>query len=122
VAARAGVPDDRSPPERELAGVFRALEPVHAECRALRDAAEDDAHRTSARARRRAEILLADAQARAATERTSAVAESRARGDVERAAIIADAERQAGLIRERVAARMPEMVARAVELVRKELR
>lgn len=122
-AARAGVPDDRAgAPDRELTGVFGALEPVRAECRAIRDAATRKARRTADRAQEQAEAILADARAAALAERRNVTAASRARGDAEQAAIIADAERQAARIRQRAAERMPAMVAEAVELVRKELR
>lgn len=122
-AARAGVPDDRmAGPEQELACVFRALEPVHAECRAIRDAAARDARRAARRAQEQAEAIVSAARMAAPAERTSVTAESRARSDAEQAAIVADAERQAARIRKRAAERMPAVVAEAVELVRKELR
>lgn len=102
--------------------VFRALEPVHSECRAIGDAARRDASRETARAREQADAIVAEARVSAPSRRREAMAEAQEHSAAENAAIIADAERQAGHIRRLAAKRMPEMVGRAVELLDRELR
>src|SRR5690348_5429884 len=68
-AARTGVPDDRPVTAAdELAGVFGALEPARARCDALENAARRDADRTVARARERAEAIVAEARTAASEE------------------------------------------------------
>ncbi|GLY85181.1 hypothetical protein [Actinoallomurus iriomotensis] len=122
-AARTGVPADRpAGPAEELMAVFRALEPVHAECRAIGDAARHDASAETARARERAEAIVAEARAAAPARQREAMAEARARSAAENAAVITEAERQADDIRRLAAERMPEMIDKAVGLLERELR
>jgi len=120
-AARAGVPDSRPVrPARELAGVFRALEPVQRECRAIRDAAARDARHAITCAQDAAAAIVADARAAAEHERAAAAAGSQA--DARLLSATADAERHAVQIARRAAERMPSTVDAAVELVKEELR
>lgn len=121
--SRAAVPHDPSAePERELAAVFRTLEPVQAQCRGIRKAAELDALQVKARARKGAEAIVADARTAASAERAGAAAASEARGAAERAGIVDEAERTAERIRAHGAAHMASAVAEAVELVDREVR
>jgi hypothetical protein len=118
--ARVGVPGDRAAEQRaELAVVFAAMAPVETECREIRDAAERAASDVRARADQEAEALLSAARARVRTERTSAEATAGDRVSAGRAVILADAERLAARTRERAEERLPALVARAVEMVKK---
>lgn len=118
--ARVGVPGDRAAEQRaELAVVFAAMAPVETECCEIRDAAARAASGIRHRADQEAEALIGAARARARTERTSAAATAGDHVSAERAAIIADAERLAARTRERAEERLPVLVARAVEMVKK---
>lgn len=121
-AARTGVPEERPVTAAdELAGVFGALEQVRAECDALGEAARRDADRTVARARERAEAIVAEAHAAASAERRGAAEDARARGEEETSVIVAEAEREADRTRRRAAERTTALVGRAVDLLRREL-
>ncbi|MCO5995545.1 hypothetical protein [Actinoallomurus rhizosphaericola] len=118
-AARAGVPADRAAEDRaELAGVFAAMEPVQAECREIRDAAERAAHDVRRRAGEEATALLGAARARAQAERAVASVTAGRSAATERDVIVADAERRAATIRDRADERLPALVTRAVEMVK----
>lgn len=118
-ATRAGVPADRAAESSaELAGVFAALEPVEAECRAIREAAEREARDVRRRADDRADALIRKARASVAAERALAAVRAGERTSAERAAVIADAERLAAQVRARADGRLPALVASALEMVR----
>lgn len=118
-AARAGVPADRvAELTAELAGVFGAFEPVEAECRAIRAAAERDARDVRQRAADQAEAMVADARANAGVQRAAAAAEAARHVSAGREALEADAERLAARIRVRADERMPALVERAMEILR----
>ncbi len=121
--SRAAVPHDSSAgTERELAAVFRELEPVQAQCRRAREAAERDALQIKARAQESAEAIVADARTAASVERARAAAASESHCAAECAGIVDEAERTAERIRAHGDTHMASAVAEAVELIDREVR
>ncbi|GAB3979425.1 hypothetical protein GCM10029978_074770 [Actinoallomurus acanthiterrae] len=118
-AARTGVPADRATElAAELADVFATLEPVQAECTAIREAARRDARDARGRAHDQADTLIAEARMRVAAERAAAAARAGERVSAEYAAIVTDAEGIAAQIRARADERLPALVARAISVLK----
>lgn len=121
-ATRAGVPvDRRAGLSTEVAPVFAALAPVLAECERIREEARAQARRREAEARRRAQAIVARARTESEAERAAAAAAARARAMSENERILARARDEARAVRQQGECRRPEVVARVVELVRKDL-
>jgi hypothetical protein len=93
----------------ELAPLFDALEPVAAECEAIRSAAAKSAAEEIAAAEREAELLVADARSRAPAERAAAAARIRQTADAAADALTADAEATAALVTVRGRERLEEL-------------
>jgi hypothetical protein len=114
-AVPAAVGDDLA---RELAPVFAALDEIEAECQSIRADAAAAAERRVAAAR--AEAAVGSARGREETEAVRAEAEGerrRAREDEARR-LRDEAEAEAGRVRERSEALLPELVAAVVRCVR----
>jgi Skp family chaperone for outer membrane proteins len=119
-AASAGVPADRS---RELAAeldpVLALLADVDAECARIAAQAQDDAERIRAAAREQAAAMAADANRRAGAARREAAEAVLTEARAEAADAVARAIAQAAQTRELAAQRIPVLVSRAVDLIRK---
>ncbi len=119
-AARAGVPADRRRElETEVGPVLALLAGTQAECEGIIARARVDAGRLAAEAGAEAAAIAADARLRAAAAREDADRRVTAEARDEAAAAIRDAERQATRTRELAARRMPALVGRAVDMIRR---
>jgi cell division septum initiation protein DivIVA len=116
-AARAGVPADRA---RELAGelepVLALLDGTHAECERIVAEARQQAARIVAAAREEASRIGAEAAARAGEAGRQETGRVLGEASAQAAQAVREAGEQARVIRERVARRLPALVARGVEL------
>lgn len=121
-AATAGVPVDRSRElDAELGPVLDALAGTQAQAAAIRVAAADEAARRRRDGLTRADALLLSGQDRAAAERTATLSAARAAAEVTVAQMVEDARTEADAIADRVATRLPGLVAEVVAAVRSEL-
>lgn len=121
-AARRGVPADRKAEfGAELEPLFALLAEVDAEADRIRRAAGEDARRTIADARARADALLAAASVRAEAARAAASANGRDKAVAEEAVLVRQAEDQVARLRARATAAMPSYVGCAVTAARAEL-
>ncbi|HEU4422476.1 MAG TPA: hypothetical protein VFR67_08030 [Pilimelia sp.] len=115
-AAPVAVPaEEEDAAAAELAPVFDALEPIVAECEAIRSSAEQAVSGELAQARRDAAAMVADALSRAPAERAAAAARIHRSGDAAADALRADADLTAARLRveggERLAALTDLIVA-----------
>ncbi len=119
-AARAGVPADRSRElQAEVGPVLALLAGVDAECGQIIARARRDAGQITAEALAEAAAIAADAGQRAAAAREEAARQLMASARDEAARAVRDAERQAAQTRERAGQRMPGLVSRTVDTIRR---
>jgi hypothetical protein len=109
-AAPVAVPaEEEDAAAAELAPVFQALEPVVAECEAIRSSAEQAVSDELARARRDAEAMVANALSRAPAERAAAAAGIHRSGDAAADALRAEADTMAARLRVEGGRRLAEL-------------
>ncbi len=117
-AAGGGVPADRAAEAAaELEPLLRLLDPAQEEARRLRDSGVREAGDVRRRAEDEAEQRASAARAAAAAVRAQAAADVVRRAADHEAEVRGAAEREARLVREVAAARMPEYVDRVVAAV-----
>ncbi|HEX6234682.1 MAG TPA: hypothetical protein VFZ63_16260 [Jiangellaceae bacterium] len=118
-AAAVAVPaEEEDPVAAELAPVFEALASVLAECDRIRTSAEQAAADEIARARREAEVMVADATSRVPAERAAAAAMIHRSGDAAADALLAEAQQAAARLRTDGAQRVAELTERVVANIR----
>ena len=116
----AGVPADRSRElEAEVGPVLALLAGTDAERGQLIERARRDAGEVMAQAETEAAAIATAAGRRAAAAREETARQALASAREESAAIVRDAERQAARIRELASQRMPGLVSRAVDTIRR---
>ncbi|HEU4424982.1 MAG TPA: hypothetical protein VFR67_20835 [Pilimelia sp.] len=109
-AAPVAVPaEEEDAAAAELAPVFAALEPVVAECEAIRSSAQQTVSDELAQARRDAEAMVADALSRAPAERAAAAARIHRSGDAAADALRAEADTTAARLRAAGGRRLAEL-------------
>lgn len=109
-AAPVAVPaEEEDAAAAELAPVFAALEPVVAECEAIRSSAQQTVSDELAQARRDAEAMVADALSRAPAERAAAAARIHRSGDAAADALRAEADTTAARLRAEGGRRLAEL-------------
>jgi vacuolar-type H+-ATPase subunit H len=119
-AARAGVPADRRRElEAELGPVLALLAGTQAECGQIIAQARRDAGQVTAGARAGAAAIAADGERRAAAAHEEAARQVMTAARDEAAAAVRDAERRAARTSELAARRMPALVSRAVDTIRR---
>jgi Skp family chaperone for outer membrane proteins len=119
-AARAGVPADPARElEAEVGPVLARLAGVQAECAQILAAARRDAGQLTAGARAEAAAIALAAGRRAAAAREDAAGQAMAAARAEAEKAVQDARRQATQTRELARQRMPVLVSRAVETIRR---
>ncbi len=119
-AARAGVPADRSRDLAEEVGpVLALLAGTDAACGQIVARARRDAERVTAGAKAEAAAITADAGRRAAAARDEAARQVMAAARDEAARAVEAARQQAAQTRERAAQRMPALVGRTVDTIRR---
>jgi cell division septum initiation protein DivIVA len=119
-AARAGVPADRRRElEAEVGPVLALLAGTDAEHGQIIARARRDAEQVTAGARAEAAAIAADAGRRAATTREEAVRQVMAAARAEADRTVDDARRQAARTRELAGQRMPALVSRSVDTIRR---
>lgn len=117
--AAVAVPADRQTEiVAELEPVFARLTGAQAEARQILADAELDVRRAAESARLRAAATVATARRDADAERSGAAAAARQEAGAAQADLMAQARRSAEVIARTADERIPELVARAVELVR----
>ncbi len=118
-ATRAAVPTDVDAGRRaELAVVFAHVDRLESELRAAEAYSDREVATVHARAEQHTTRLLADADERAVRARAAAGAQRRTDLEVQGTQSRADAEARAEALRQRAADAFPELVDRAVEMVR----
>lgn len=121
-AAPAGVPADRvTELGVELGPLLDALADTQDQAAAIRSAGEADALRIRREGRTKAEDLVVAARTGAETERAGALARTHEEADSTVGRAVDAAIAEAAAIENRVAARLPEFVARVEVAVRAEL-
>jgi len=119
---RRGVPVDRAAErESELAPLFALLAETERTATEIRQRAVAEADRVRRDGRSRAQALVAEARVRVEGLRAEAAAHARVTADQERERARLAAQNVTRQLEDRVAERLPELVARAVSLARTEL-
>ncbi|HEU5161042.1 MAG TPA: hypothetical protein VFU43_28855 [Streptosporangiaceae bacterium] len=118
-AAAAAVPADRRVAlAAELEPVFALFTDVEDERRRLLDQADQEARSIRATGRAQATALIARARAQADAERAAAATDVREATAAHDADLLDTARQEAAVVRRTAAARLPALVAEAVETVR----